>query len=111
MPLRLVKRGDIVVALAGKDRGRRGKVISILRRDGRVLVDGLNMVVKHARARGQRPTTQLQTGRITQPAPMPLAKVMVVCPHCDKPSRVRARIVENRRVRACRRCDEVVDAL
>jgi len=111
MPQTHVKRGDVVVALAGKDRGRRGKVISILRRDSRVLVDGLNMIVKHSRARGQRPTTQLQTGRITQPAPMPLAKVMVVCPHCDKPSRVRMQVVEGRRVRACRRCSEIVDAL
>ena len=111
MPKLAVKRGDTVQVLAGKDRGRRGKVIDVLRKDGRVLVDGLNMVTKHARARGGRAAQQFQTGRIVQPAPMPIAKVLVVCPHCDKPTRIRRTIVEDRRLRACRRCNELIDPL
>lgn len=90
--------------------GRRGRVISVLRDQGKVVVDGVNMVTKHARARGMRGrAAQMQTGRIQEPAPIPIAKVMLVCPRCDKPTKVTRRTVEGKTVRACRRCGEVVD--
>ncbi len=90
--------------------GKRAKVISVLREKGKVVVDGVNMVTKHARAKGMPGrAAQMQTGRIQEPGAIPIAKVMLVCPRCDKPTKVTRRIVEGKRLRACRRCGEVVD--
>jgi len=70
------------------------------------------MVTKHARPRGRASrATQLQTGRIEQPGSISSSNVMLVCPKCDRPTRVRRGTLENRTVRICRRCGESVDAV
>ena len=95
---------------ADRHPGKRGRVISVLRDKGKVVVDGVNVITKHARARGMPGrASQIQTGRIQEPAAIPMAKVMLVCPRCDKPTKVKKKIVEGKRLRACRRCGEVVD--
>jgi large subunit ribosomal protein L24 len=133
-----IKKGDTVYVLWGGDRadrledvaeeqlrrmtpaqlkqaaerspGKRGKVISVLREQGKVVVDGVNMLTKHARPRGMPGrAAQMQTGRIQEPGAIPIAKVMLVCPRCDKPTKARRRMVEGKKVRVCRRCGEVVD--
>ncbi len=106
-----IKKGDQVVVLAGKDKGRQGKVIQTMPKDNSVIVDGVNMVTRHQRPRKtNRATPAAQTGRITKPAPMSIAKVMLVCPRCGKPSRVGHTIGEGgRRARMCKRCDELID--
>ena len=99
-----VKKGDTVVVIAGKDRGSKGKVIAAYPRQDKVLVEGVNRVKKHTRI------TQTQRGAksggiITQEAPIHVSNVMVVCPNCNKPSRVRHRTDETgRSVRVCHRC-------
>ena len=91
--------------------GRRGRVLRVLPGGQRVIVEGINMLVKHTRPRGQ--TTQaakVQTGRVEQPGSISIANVMLVCPSCDRPTRVHRGKVEGRTTRICNRCDEPVDA-
>ena len=84
----------------------------ILPEKGRVIVEGLNMIIKHARPRGRTSrATQIQSGRTEQPGPIALANVMLICPNCDRPTKVQRGEVEGRPVRLCRRCGESVDAI
>ena len=101
-----VRRGDTVGVIAGSERGKRGKVLRVLPDEGRVLVEHVNMIKKH-----QRPTQKLrQGGIIEREGPLPLSNVLVVCPRCDKPSRLGAKILgDGRKVRTCRRCGESID--
>jgi large subunit ribosomal protein L24 len=101
-----VRRGDTVAVIAGRERGKRGKVLRVLPAAGRVLVEKLNMMKKH-----QRPTQKLrQGGIIEREGPLALSNVLVVCSRCDKPSRTGIKILgDGRKVRTCKRCGEAVD--
>jgi large subunit ribosomal protein L24 len=92
--------------------GRRGRVIRVLAHRGRVIVEGVNIVVKHARPRGRATrAAQIQSGRTEQPGAIAISNVMLVCPSCDRPTRVRRGEFEGKTVRLCRRCGESVDAI
>jgi large subunit ribosomal protein L24 len=132
-----IKAGDTVFVRSGRDRqsrltpeeidrldadaqrrtadrrpGRRGRVIRVLRDRRHVIVEGVNMLVKHARPRGRATrSTQMQSGRTEQPGPIAISNVMLVCPSCDRPTRVRRGEVEGKTVRVCVRCGEPVDAI
>jgi large subunit ribosomal protein L24 len=107
-PLRMkIRTGDTVLVLSGKDRGKRGRVIRVMPRENREVVEGINLAWKHQKPRlaGQKGT------KIQIPAPLFASKVMLVCPHCDKPTRVaRVRGEEGRLFRVCKRCNEMIDA-
>lgn len=86
-----VKKGDTVIVLSGKDKGKQGKVLSTMPTVGKVLVEGVNMADCHV-----RPTRQGQEGGIIRKAiPMRANKVMVVCPKCGKPTRCGYKILED----------------
>ncbi|MHB0999756.1 MAG: 50S ribosomal protein L24 [Armatimonadota bacterium] len=109
-----IKKGDQVVVLTGKDKGKGGKVISAQPKDHTVIVEGRNIVTKHQKPkRTTRATPQTQTGRIQMPAPMAISKVMLICPRCEKPSRVghTEKTVDNKiiQVRVCKKCGEEID--
>ncbi len=106
-----IKKGDQVMVMAGKDKGRSGKVIFTLPKDHAVIVDGVNIVTKHQRPRQTgKATPNTQTGRIQKPAPLDVSKVALVCPRCGKPSRVGHVPGEaGRMVRTCKKCDELID--
>jgi large subunit ribosomal protein L24 len=106
-----IRNGDTVEILAGKDRStrartRRGKVIKVEPRKRRVTVDGINIV-----KRAVRQTQQLRQGGIVEtPAPMDVSNVMLVCPSCDKPTRIATRVREDgQKVRVCKKCDSDID--
>ncbi len=101
-----VKKGDTVLVLSGKDRGKRGKVIRVVPDEQRVVVEGVNVVKKHV-----KPTRRMmQGGIVEQEAPIASAKVMVICPRCNEPTRLgRAELEDGRRVRVCKKCGEQVD--
>jgi len=101
-----VRRGDTVGVIAGKERGKRGKVIRVIPESGRVLVEHVNMIKKH-----QRPTQKLrQGGIIEREGPLALSNVLVICGRCDRPSRTGVRtLADGRKVRVCKRCGESVD--
>jgi large subunit ribosomal protein L24 len=97
---------------ANRRSGRRGRVIRVLPNKTRVIVEGVNMVTKHSRPRGRASRAQqLQSGRTQQPGSIAIANIMLVCPRCDRPTKVRAGEVEGKPVRICRRCSESVDAI
>ncbi len=95
-----------MAVLAGKERGKRGKVLRVMPESGRVLVEHVNMIKKH-----QRPTQRLrQGGIIEREGFIHLSNVMVVCGKCDRPSRTGHRtLADGRRVRVCKRCGESID--
>jgi large subunit ribosomal protein L24 len=99
-----VKKGDTVEVISGKDRGVKGKVLVALPKDRRVLVEGVNRIKKHTRITTNQRGAQ-SGGIITQEASVHVSNVMVVCPSCDKRTRVGHRTDENgKNVRICRRC-------
>ncbi len=102
MSMRL-KKGDMVKMSAGRDRGKTGKVIRVVRDRGAVVVEGLNLLVKHLRPRRQGEQGQ----RVQFPAPFPASRALLVCPKCGKPTRIGSRALEDgRRERECKKCKQ-----
>jgi large subunit ribosomal protein L24 len=100
-----VRKGDTVRVLAGKDRNHTGKVLSCEPRRSRVIVEGANMVKKHTKPKGRVPG-----GIIDKPAPIHISNVMLICPGCALPSRMKhIRNADGQRERVCRRCGQNVD--
>lgn len=99
-----VKKDDTVVVLSGRDRGKRGKVVGTLPRDGKVVVEGINMVTCHVKPRRQGE----EGGIIRREAALYACKVQVVCPKCDRPTRVGYKIGDDRKVRVCKHCGAVI---
>jgi large subunit ribosomal protein L24 len=101
-----VRRGDTVAVIAGRERGKRGKVLRVLPGAGRVIVEKVNMMKKH-----QRPTQKLrQGGIIERESALSLSNVLLVCGRCDKASRAGIKVLaDGRKVRVCRRCGETID--
>ena len=103
-----VKKGDNVRVLAGKDKGKQGKVLEVLYKTSRVVVENINIAKKAVKA---DPRKNPQGGIISMPAPLDVSNVMVVCPQCNKPSRLtRHRDTEGKSSRKCRKCGELIDA-
>jgi len=101
-----VRKGDTVVVVAGKERGKRGKVLRVLPAEGRVLVERLNMMKKH-----QRPTQKLrQGGIIEREAPLHLSNVMLADPRTDAPTRVGVRLLaDGKKARIAKKSGEIID--
>lgn len=95
-----IKKGDTVMVLSGKNKGKKGKVIRAVPEAGKVVVEGVNVAKKH-----QRPTRNFPGGIIEKPLPIFISKVMLVCPRCSQPTRVRMK----NRVRVCGECEEIID--
>jgi len=101
-----IRKNDTVLVIAGKDKGKKGKVRFAYPEEERLLVDGVNFIKKHIRARRQI----RQAGIIEQEAPIPVSNVMLLCGKCNRPTRIGFRFLEDgRKVRVCRSCHEVID--
>lgn len=100
-----VKKDDVVHILSGEDAGKTGKVLQVLPKEGRVVVEGINIRKKHTRPSRQN----MQGGVIEQPGPMAAAKVMLVCPNCQRPTRVKIERSGQQRTRVCKRCEKSID--
>ena len=101
-----IKKGDKVKVIRGKDRGREGVVVRVIPKEGKVIVKGINMVKKHLKP---RPGNK-EGGVITQEAPLWASKVMVVCPSCQKPTRIGYQLdKKGDKFRLCRRCQQPLD--
>ena len=100
-----VKKGDTVVVLSGKDKGKQGKVIQALPKKNKVVVEGANQIKRHTKPNQQNP----QGGIITKEAPLQASNVMLVCPSCGKPTCIAKKQVNGKFVRACKKCGEVID--
>ena len=101
-----VKKDDTVIVIAGKDKGKKGRVIAAYPRENRVLVEGVNMVKKHQKPNQQYP----QGGIINKEAPIHVSNVMLIDPKSGKPTRVGYKVLENgKKVRVAKRSGEVID--
>jgi len=101
-----VKKDDTVIVIAGKDKGKKGRVIAAYPRENRVLVEGVNMVKKHQKPNQQYP----QGGIITKEAPIHVSNVMLIDPKSGKPTRIGYKVLENgKKVRVAKRSGEVID--
>lgn len=100
-----IKKGDKVKIIAGKDRGKEGKILQVLPDKKKVIVEGINLLIKHVKPRRAGEKGQ----RIQFPAPLSISNVMLVCPKCSKPVRVGYKILENdKKVRICKKCKEII---
>ena len=101
-----IRKNDTVLVITGKDRGKKGKVRFAYPKDGRLLVEGVNFIKRHTRARRQ----VRQAGIIEREAPIHASSVMLLCSRCGHPVRIGFRFLEDgRKVRFCRSCKEVID--
>ena len=95
-----IKKGDTVVVLSGKDKGKKGEVIAVLPKDGKVVVEKINMVSRHT-----KPRRQGETGGIIQKeAPLYACKVQRVCPKCGQATRPAHKVTAEGKVRVCKKC-------
>ena len=102
-----VKTGDRVIVIAGKDKEKTGNVKKAYPSEGKVSVEGANMVTK---AQKPMPAAGIQGGLIKLEAPMDASKVMIVCPACEKATRVAHKVVDGKKIRVCKKCGEQLDA-
>ncbi len=96
----MIKKGDKVKILSGKDRGKTAKVIRVLPKEERVMVEGVNLVKKHRKAR----VAGEKSERITMPASIHISNVMLICPKCSKSTRLGAKRIDGKKVRICKKC-------
>ena len=101
-----IRKNDTILVIAGKDRGKRGKVRFAYPKRERVLVEGINFIKRHSRARG----VVRQAGIIEREASIHVSNVMLLCNKCNHPARVGFRfLADGRKVRTCHSCGEVID--
>ena len=104
--MRKIRRDDQILVIAGRDRGKQGRVRQVLIRERRLLVEGVQMVKRHLKSQpGVR-----QAGIIEKEAPISTSSVMLLCPKCEKPVRVGFKIKENKqKARVCKKCQQEIE--
>ncbi|MGA9538335.1 MAG: 50S ribosomal protein L24 [Desulfobacterales bacterium] len=101
-----IKKDDKVKVIAGKDKGKIGKVLRVIRKKNRVLVENVNMVKRHAKPSAQN----RQGGIIEGEAPIHWSNLMLMCSKCMAPTRIKIQLLDDgKKVRACSKCDEIID--
>ncbi|KPJ54915.1 50S ribosomal protein L24 [Parcubacteria bacterium DG_72] len=99
-----IKKGDQVLIISGKDKGRKGKVLEVLTSEGRLLVEGFNLMKKHV-----KPKKQGEKGQIVQlPGPISSSCVKIICPKCSKAARIGYRIEGKNKYRICKKCKQEI---
>lgn len=106
-PAPAIKKNDNVLVIAGRDRGKRGRVLSVHPDKGRVVVEGVNVIKRHTKANPQK---NVKGGIVEREAPLAASNVQLVCPECGSAARVGRKLQDDgRRVRFCVKCKGVVD--
>ena len=95
-----VKKGDTVIVLSGKDKGKKGKVLEAMPAAGKVVIEGINVATCHVKPKKQGD----QGGIVSREIPMYASKVMLVCPKCGKPTRIAHKITDGKKARICKKC-------
>ena len=102
-----IRKNDTVAVNAGKDRGKRGRVLKVLPTNNRLIVEGINMIKRHTRPNPQR---NIQGGIVEREAALHASNVQLVCPECNQVTRIGHKVLgDGRKVRICRKCEGVVD--
>ena len=100
-----VRKNDLVEVITGEERERRGRVLEVISEKAMAIVEGVNLVKKHQRARSQAKPS----GIVTVPAPVHISNLTLICPKCNKKAKVRMEKIENKRVRICKKCGESLE--
>ncbi|OGY41682.1 MAG: 50S ribosomal protein L24 [Candidatus Buchananbacteria bacterium RBG_13_39_9] len=106
-----LKSGDRVKVLAGKDKGKKGKILQVFVERNRASVEGVNLAIKHLRPRKQNEKGQ----KIEFPAPINISNLMVICPRCNKAVKIKYKYLDKtagkkaKKVRICGKCKELID--
>ena len=101
-----VKKDDLVMIVAGKDKGKSGKVLRVLPEKERVLVENLNLIKRHTRPS----QTNSEGGIVEKEAPIAISNVQLLCPGCSKPARTGIKVLEDgSKARFCKKCNEIVN--
>jgi len=103
-----IKKNDNILIIAGKDKGKTGKVLQVFNKEKRASVEGLNLLIKHLRPRKKGEKGQ----RIEFPSPINISNIMIICPSCGRATRVGHKILvgdKKRKVRVCKKCKEQMD--
>ena len=95
-----IRKDDTVIVLSGKDKGKKGKVLTVMPKDGKVIVEKVNVISRHQKPRKQGE----EGGIIKREAPIYACKVQKVCPKCGKPTRVGQKVEGDKKVRICKKC-------
>lgn len=99
-----LKKNDKVLVLSGKDNGKSGKIMKIIRDNNKAIVEGVNIIKKH-----QKPTPTSSGGIIEKEAPIDLSNLMIICPKCTEGTRISRKILEDgSKVRICKKCGEEI---
>lgn len=99
-----IHKGDTVLIISGKDRGRKGKVIEALPKKGRIVVEGINLRKKHVRPKKSGEKGQI----VTVPAPFNVSDLKLVCPKCGKATRVGYKVEDKKKYRICKKCGQAL---
>ncbi|HCC60177.1 MAG: 50S ribosomal protein L24 [Candidatus Staskawiczbacteria bacterium RIFOXYC1_FULL_37_43] len=99
-----VKKGDTILVISGKDKGKVAKILKSLPRERKVLVDGVNLKKKHV-----RPKREGEKGQVVQvPAPLEVSNIKIVCPKCGKPVRIGYKVEKDIKSRICKKCGQAI---
>ncbi len=97
-----IKKNDQVLIISGKDKGKKSKIIQAFPKESKVLVEGINLMKKH-----QKPKKSGEKGQIVElPKPIDVSNVKLICPKCGKAARVGYKIVEKKKFRICKKCNQ-----
>ncbi|MDD3101970.1 MAG: 50S ribosomal protein L24 [Patescibacteria group bacterium] len=100
-----IRKGDTVKMMQGKDRGKKGRVVKVFPQENKIMVEEINMVIKHVRAKRENEKGQ----RIRKPMPFNASRVLLVCPKCAQTIRIASKVLaDGRKIRFCKKCKEVI---
>lgn len=99
-----LKKGDKVKVMVGKDKGKDGVIDRVYARSGKILVTAVNLYKKHIKKSEKNP----QGGRVDVPRPLTVSKVMLICPKCGKPTRIRYDVTKEKKLRVCITCKNTI---
>ena len=100
-----VRKNDLVMVITGKDKGTKGKITAAFPKTGKVIVEGVNMVTRHQKARN----AMQPGGIIKKELPIAASNVMLVCPSCGKATRLAHKVTDGKKVRVCKKCNAEID--
>lgn len=97
-----IKKGDTVLIISGKDKGRKGKVLEAFPKNNKIVVEGMNIIKKHRRPRNEREKGQV----VELSKPINVSNVKLICPKCSKPVRIGYKVAEKAKYRVCKKCKQ-----
>jgi large subunit ribosomal protein L24 len=100
-----IRKNDLVEVITGEENERRGRVLEVIPEKAMAIVEGVNLVKKHQRARSQAKPS----GIVTVPAPVHVSNLVLICPKCGKKAKISMEKIENKRVRVCKKCGESLE--